>query len=108
MGVYAMIKKLEINMGVEQYRRTNPAILLDVRSWEEYAGGHIDDAVNLPLPDLEKIVYQFTDKTVPVFVYCRSGVRSATAAQTLQNLGYQDIRDIGGIIHYHGEIVTEE
>lgn len=108
MGVYSIIKKIEINMGVEQYRRTNPAILLDVRTWEEYVGGHIEDAINIPLQRIEEVQRQFTDKSVPVFVYCRSGVRSATASQELQNMGYQDVRDIGGIIHYHGEKVIEE
>ena len=103
-----MIKQVEINMGVERYRRTNPAILLDVRTWEEYNSGHIDDAVNIPLQTIEKVKETFTDKQVPIFVYCRSGVRSATASQELINMGYRDVYDIGGIIHYHGEIVTEE
>ena len=95
-------------MGVEKYRRTTPAILLDVRTWEEFSNGHIDDAVNIPLQTIENVKSEFTDKNVPIFVYCRSGVRSATAAQELVNMGYRDVYDIGGIIYYHGEKVVEE
>ena len=108
MGVYSIIKKIEINMGVEQYKRTYPAVLLDVRKWEEYASGHVEDAVNIPLQTIGDVEKKFTDKTVPMFVYCRSGVRSATACQELQNMGYQDVRDLGGILHYHGEKIVEE
>ena len=83
-------------------------ILLDVRTLSEYESGHIEDAVLLPLdqvnekaseviPDLEKIYY----------VYCRSGNRSATAAQLLVDMGYENIYDLGGIIDWPYDTVKE-
>lgn len=73
--------------------------LVDVREESEYAAGHIDNAILLPRGVLEfKIgnVPELADKAAPVLVYCRTGGRSALAAQTMQKLGYSNVLSMAG------------
>lgn len=55
----------------------------------------------------ERAETELTDKEQMILVYCRSGRRSAIAAQTLAELGYTDVRDFGGIIDWSYDIETE-
>jgi len=76
-------------------------VLLDVRTPSEYESGHIEDAVLLPLDQLnEKASEVIPDQEKIYYVYCRSGNRSATAAQLLVDMGYENIYDLGGIIDW--------
>lgn len=82
-------------------------ILLDVRTKEEYESGHIKDAILMPIDTLEKEAPKtLNDKEAPIIVYCRSGNRSANAANILVNLGYKNVYDLGGIIDWPYEIVN--
>lgn len=73
-------------------------IILDVRTKEEYEGGHVVEAVCIPNETIDDTVTeQLPDKEQLVLVYCRSGNRSKQAAQKLADLGYTDIREFGGI-----------
>ena len=74
-------------------------VILDVRTKEEYDEGHIADSVLLPYDAItaESAAAKLPDKSKPVFVYCRTGRRSAIAAQTLADLGYTAVFDLGGI-----------
>lgn len=74
--------------------------LLDVRSKDEYNTGHLDGAVNIPLPMLAGISNSFPDMDTKLIIYCHSGARSARAAKFLDNYGYTNIIDMGGIIAY--------
>ena len=79
----------------------NPdCIILDVREEEEYATGHVNDAVLFPVDDItaESAQEVIPNKESMLLVYCRTGSRSRMAAQTLCKLGYTDIYDIGGLI----------
>lgn len=70
--------------------------LLDVRTPEEFASGHIHGAVNVPLDVLGNRLSEVpTDQ--PIVVYCRSGNRSAQASQLLARAGYTNIYDMGGL-----------
>lgn len=85
-------------------------IVLDVRTQEEYDGGHIPGAVCLPVETLTDgdLSVLLPDKQAPVVVYCRTGHRSAQAAQVLSELGYANITDLaGGILAWNGEVVTD-
>ncbi len=74
------------------------ATLVDVRTPQEYAQGHIPGAVSLPLDRLSVMAQKkLPDKDKPVIVYCLSGGRSAQAAMILTQMGYKDIRNLGGI-----------
>ncbi len=82
-------------------------VILDVRTQEEYNGGHIKDAVLLPNTDIsEKAGTVLPDKSAKILVYCRSGNRSASAAKELIEMGYTDVLDFGGIIDWPYETVT--
>ncbi|MDQ2687074.1 MAG: rhodanese-like domain-containing protein [Armatimonadota bacterium] len=71
------------------------ASLLDVRGFDEFAAGHVPDAVCIPLPDLERRAGDLpTDR--PVLVMCQSGGRSAIAAERLRALGMDNISDVQG------------
>jgi len=76
-------------------------ILLDVRTPEEYAEGHIAGSVLLPLDEIDaKAGEALKDKDAPIFVYCRSGRRSKIAAEALVSMGYTEVYDLGGIIDW--------
>jgi len=85
-----------------------PYTLLDVRTVEEFNGGRIKGAMLIPVDELgARAEKELPEKNVPIVVYCRSGVRSARAAQILAELGYTDIYDLGGIINWPYETVKE-
>ena len=71
-------------------------IILDVRTKEEYYDNHIEDAINIPLDEIETSTL-LKDKDQIIFVYCQSGRRSKEASSKLANLGYTNLYDIGGI-----------
>lgn len=80
-------------------------ILLDVRTSEEYNEGHIPGSILVPVDSLEsQILTTIPDKKTKIFIYCRSGNRSKTAAQIMINLGYTDVYDLGGIKSWPYEI----
>ena len=77
---------------------TEGVVLLDVRSQMDYDIGHIEGAQSLPLDDLvENIDTIAPDKNTMIIVYCQCGCRSDGAAQTLINLGYANVYDLGGL-----------
>ena len=82
------------------------AVLLDVRTREEYAAGHIGGSRNLPLELLPADApRELPDRGAPLYVYCRSGGRSRRAAALLKRMGYTNVTDIGGIADYRGRVV---
>lgn len=95
----------DINKGVEEFRQTKDAVLLDVRTEEEYAGCHIPDSLNLPLDQLDGIDEKIPERDTAIFVHCLSGARSAQAQRFLENKGYTKVKNIGGINTYRGETV---
>lgn len=86
----------KIDVETLQNRLENEEItLLDVREVDEYVGGHIEGAVNAPLSSLNETELPYP-KDEPVYVICRSGNRSAQAAQLLKERGYTEIYDVSG------------
>ena len=79
------------------------AILIDVRSTEEYEKEHIEGAINIDVEDILKIndLLEYENKNIDsnmsIIVYCRSGSRSANAADKLIELGYTKVYDLGSI-----------
>lgn len=93
----------------EMMEKEDGCVILDVRTKEEYASGHIPGAICIPnetiykerpeqLPDLDQII----------LVYCRSGNRSKRAARMLYEMGYTNVYEFGGIIDWMGEVVIDE
>ena len=90
-----------INKGIEEYKNTDGAVLVDVRETDEFAAGHIPGAVNLPLSKIQSISF---DKNMPLFLYCLRGSRSMRAASILKKMGYLHVKSIGGIKGYKGAL----
>ena len=83
-------------------------IILDVRTPEEFAAGHIAGAILIPDYEIgEKAESILTDKEQLILVYCRSGRRSKNAANELATLGYTNIKEFGGINDWKYGTVTE-
>lgn len=81
-------------------------IILDVRTQEEYNGGHIENALLLPVTDIkDKADGILTDKDAKILVYCRSGNRSAAASKELISMGYTNVYDFGGISSWPYDLV---
>lgn len=76
-----------------------PHLLIDVRTPQEFAEGHIPGAVNIPVDALASRLAE-VPQGQPVVVYCRSGNRSATASQILAGAGYTSIYDMGAIFDW--------
>ncbi len=103
---------------VAEYRRISPQdakaamdggknpIIVDVREPDEFAAGHIPGAINLPLGDLTDLAQtELPDKDALIYLYCRSGSRSAYGATEMVALGYTNLHDLGGIINWPYDIV---
>lgn len=90
----------DINEGLRRFHSTPEAVLLDVRSPEEYENGHLPGSMNLPLNRLAGINL---GKSTPLFVYCLSGARSVRACAWLERNGYKT-ENIGGLTNYHGKL----
>lgn len=73
-------------------------IIVDVRTKEEYAAGHIKNSLLIPYDEIEsKAASLLPDKNAAIIVYCRSGRRSEIAAKSLLKLGYTNVADMGAI-----------
>lgn len=104
MGFFDFFKHRDINQGVMQYKATSGAVLLDVRTREEYKEGHIGGSKNLPLQSINEAPTLISKKDTPLFVHCLSGGRSRSATATLKQMGYTNVTDIGGIADYNGKV----
>ena len=104
MGFFDFLKQPDINKGVADFRNAEGAILMDVRTPQEYREGHIPGSKNVPLQQLDKISSVTDNKDAPMFVYCHSGARSRQATAILQHMGYTNVNNIGGIAAYRGKV----
>lgn len=81
------------------------AVAVDVREPDEFAVGHIPGARLLPLGDvMTRAEEVLPEKEAAYLIYCRTGRRSADAAQKLEAQGYSHLRDLGGILSWPYEI----
>lgn len=75
-------------------------MIVDVRTPEEYATGHAENAINIPVSDIEAGnlgVLAGVSRDTPVQLYCRSGARSGLALRLLQSAGFSQVTNLGGI-----------
>lgn len=77
------------------------ALLLDVRTPEEFAEKHLPGAINIPLDQLESRLVDVGPMDKPVVVYCRTGRRSGQAAELLQKVGYTDVIQLGAMDNWY-------
>lgn len=110
MGLFSMfmgscqasngIKTVDTPTFKEQISSKDNIQLLDVRTAEEYAEGHLENAINIDVqgPSFTKKVGEQLDKSQPIYLYCRSGKRSMMAAKALEKEGYSIVNLKGGIL----------
>ena len=104
MGFFDFLHGPDINQGVKEYGGLEGAVLLDIRTPQEYHEGHIPGSINIPLQSLSTADQIPAGKDAPLFVYCYSGSRSAQAVRLLTGMGYTNIKNIGGIAAYKGKV----
>ena len=102
MGLFT--SAADINKGVEEFQATPGAVLLDVRTPEEYAGGHIPGSISIPLAALPARYNELGALDTPLFVHCLSGGRSGQAVRFLKSVGYTNVKNIGGINAWRGKV----
>ncbi|MGR5238783.1 rhodanese-like domain-containing protein [Vibrio alfacsensis] len=73
------------------------AMIVDVRTPQEFANGHLDNAFNFPLSELDKH-FANIDKDTQIVLYCQSGNRSGKAYQYLQSQGFTNLHNAGGLV----------
>jgi phage shock protein E len=73
------------------------ALVVDVRTPEEFAEEHFPNALNIPVDQLQQRITEFGEKNKPLVLYCASGARSAYAAKMLRSAGYTDVTNAGGL-----------
>lgn len=73
------------------------AVFYDVRTPQEYQAGRFSDAQNLPLQDIQAGALPGVDKSTRVYLHCQSGNRSAQATSLLEDAGFTDVVDLGGL-----------
>ena len=101
-------RQISMNEAMDMMEKKSNYIILDVRTAEEFAAGHIPGAINIPneaigtadIPELPK-------KNQLILVYCRSGNRSKQASEKLAALGYTNIVEFGGINSWPGETIAD-
>ena len=97
--------QITMSEAVEMMEIESDYIILDVRRPDEFATGHIPNAINIPNESIgTDEISELPDKDQLILVYCRSGNRSKQASQKLVKLGYSNVVEFGGINDWKGEI----
>lgn len=76
------------------------AIIIDVRTNDEYENGHIENAINIPLDEINNITSYISDKNTYIIVYCKSGNRSKNALELLKKIGYSNVYNLGAMSNW--------
>lgn len=93
---YWLKRRGQISAKDAQTHLKNGALLIDVRSSAEFNSGHLPDAINLPLDEIEaKLPRRVKDKNQAILLHCQSGMRSGIAKKKLNSLGYANAFNLG-------------
>jgi phage shock protein E len=100
VAIFAVVLKLRaapvLPAAIAREHLKKGALLLDVRTVEEFTAGHLTNAVNIPLDQIKEAVpRRLPDKGKVLLLHCRSGRRSGIAEQQLRSLGYTNAFNIG-------------
>ena len=100
-------RQTTVDEAVTMMEQETGYIILDVRRPDEFAAGHIPNAINVANESIgTDEIAELPDKNQLIMVYCRSGRRSKEASEKLVKLGYTNIVEFGGILDWKGETVT--
>ena len=104
----ASYRQISMNEAAAMMEEASGYMILDVRRADEFASGHIPNAINIPNEEIGTAqIPELPEKDQLILVYCRSGNRSKQASEKLAALGYTNIVEFGGINSWPGEIVTD-
>ena len=104
MGLFDFLNQPDINQGIKEYIQNPSAVLLDVRTVQEYRRGHIPGSKNVPLQSIDKVTSVVKNKNTVLYIYCQSGARSRQANTMLRHMGYTNVNNIGGFAAYIGKV----
>ena len=90
--LFCRLDKMDFNYdeAMEIYKRNN-ALLIDVRTPEEYREKHIDGAINIPIYEIDNIKNEIIDSNKVILLYCKTGKRSKLVKQILMQNGYKNV-----------------
>jgi sulfur-carrier protein adenylyltransferase/sulfurtransferase len=95
--IKAEIEEVDAVRARELLDSSEPPLLVDVREPDEWSEGHVPAAIHVPRGNLEsRIERAAPDRARPIVLYCQSGNRSAFAAKTLEELGYENVVSLSG------------
>ena len=98
-------RQITMDEAVRFMEEKSDYVILDVRRPDEFAAGHIPNAINVANETIgTDEIAELPDKNQLIMVYCRSGRRSKEASEKLVKLGYTNIVEFGGILDWKGEI----
>jgi phage shock protein E len=98
VGSVGLLRAETLSREEVQALRAKGAVVIDVRTPEEYKAGHLEGVINAPLAEIsQKIGKLSPDKSRPILLHCRSGARSEKARDLLVKSGYKDVRNLGGL-----------
>lgn len=97
--LFFVIKKLgQVSAAKAKELLASGALIIDVRTPEEFAGDHLEGAINLPLDSIGKNIESVcADKSKPLLLYCLSGTRSGFAARIIKSRQYTQVFNLGSI-----------
>ncbi len=98
----AQVRTVDVHELKKQYDYTPNLCLIDVREIDEWQTIHIPGAIHIPKDTLVEVIdVKVPDKNCPIYLYCRGGIRSLTAANYLLEMGYQQVYSVnGGIVEW--------
>ena len=101
-------RQITMDEAVKIIEEESGYIILDVRRPDEFAAGHIPNAINIPNENIGTTeIPELPNKEQMILVYCRSGRRSKEASEKLVKLGYSNVVEFGGILEWKGDIIIE-
>jgi phage shock protein E len=95
MGFLALKRLSFMSADLAQQHLRAGALIIDVRSPKEFQGGHVPNAINIPLGSLDALPRHVPDKGQVLLLHCLSGGRSAIARQQVKRLGYANAFNLG-------------
>ena len=97
--LFFVVKRLrQVSSSKARELLSNNALVIDVRSSDEFATDHVKSAVNLPLEQIQRRIESIeSDHSRPILVHCLSGTRSAMACRILRGLGYSEVHNLGSL-----------
>lgn len=105
-GENAAVKKITAEEAYQRMKSSDPIVIVDVRTKEEYDAGHIEGAILIPNEEITNEKPKLLPvEDAEILIYCRSGNRSGQAAEKLEKMGYTNINDFGGINDWTYETV---